>query len=409
MGAKGRFINTTYKDTMDSIISIHEDLIKNPFYLYNDKKGVKVKYYNQNTEKSTLDKGSGLTHSNIGDNSSIRFNVIDNLFIYQFPKAELNFENGEFGLESEEISGESYILPNTIIPYDGDYFEVPYIKDSSWLFRVISSQKDTLENGSNVYRINWTLDRTTNKDILTNVVEYYEYINVREGTNIKSVVKKSNYDKALRLEDLSSSLKEYFIDLFYSNTIQTFMFEYHAKAVMYDPFLIEFIIRNNLLERDNSDYIYIDHKINPGVTFNIDYKKSLYYAFEKRDIKRFANSIYQSQADMISNSGSIFNIWNDNIYYKMNYRMANTNNPYQYIIPIMDEELRDNILNNNRYEDDEELYKNIFIKYFNNEDIYEEDFACIDYIDYGTNREIFYNIILLIFCIDYYIKYILTV
>ena len=156
MGAKGRFINTTYKDTMDSIISIHEDLIKNPFYLYNDKKGVKVKYYNQNTEKSTLDKGSGLTHSNIGDNSSIRFNVIDNLFIYQFPKAELNFENGEFGLESEEISGESYILPNTIIPYDGDYFEVPYIKDSSWLFRVISSQKDTLENGSNVYRINWT-------------------------------------------------------------------------------------------------------------------------------------------------------------------------------------------------------------------------------------------------------------
>lgn len=407
MATKGRFINTTYKDSMDSIISIHEDLIKNPFYLYNDKKGSKVKYYNQNTEKSTLDKGSGLSHSDIGEDSSIRFNVIDNLFIYQFSKAELNFVNGDFGLESDEITGESYILPNTIIPYDGDYFEVSYIKDSSWLFRVINAQKDTLENGSNVYKINWILDRTTNKDILKNVVEYYEYINVREGTNIKSVVKKSNYEKALRLEDLSSSLKDYFIDLFYSDTIQTFLFEYHAQSVIYDPFVIEFIIRNSLLERDGSDYIHIDHKINNGSTFAIEYKKSLYYAFEKKDIKRFANSIYQSQVDSISTPGNIFDIWNDKNYYKMNYRIVN--NPWQFVVPVIDEALREHILNNIKYEDNNELYKNIFIKFFNNEDIYEEDFSYIDCIDYGTNREVFYHVILLIFCIDYYIKYILTV
>ena len=55
----GKFINTKYFDTQDKLVQMNNDLVQNPFYLFNDKKGTKVKaYYNINKEKSTLDPGS---------------------------------------------------------------------------------------------------------------------------------------------------------------------------------------------------------------------------------------------------------------------------------------------------------------------------------------------------------------
>ena len=34
----GKFLNTQYYDTVDSLVKMNEDLVQNPFYLYNDKK-----------------------------------------------------------------------------------------------------------------------------------------------------------------------------------------------------------------------------------------------------------------------------------------------------------------------------------------------------------------------------------
>ena len=59
------------------------------------------------------------------------------MFIYGAEKIQLSLENGDFGLESGEIAGESIILPNTITPYTGDYFEIPHIK-SKLLFKLIA-------------------------------------------------------------------------------------------------------------------------------------------------------------------------------------------------------------------------------------------------------------------------------
>ena len=42
---------------------------------------------------------------------------------------------GDFGLESSEVTGEAVILPNTIIPYVGDYFRL-YQIDKPYLFSV---------------------------------------------------------------------------------------------------------------------------------------------------------------------------------------------------------------------------------------------------------------------------------
>ena len=89
-------------------------------------------------------------------------------YIYQFNKAEFTYDNDEFGLGASTYEGESYILPNTVVPCDGDFFEVDHIEDSTWLFKVTDCERDTLENGSNVWKIKWVLDRTSHIDIIKN-------------------------------------------------------------------------------------------------------------------------------------------------------------------------------------------------------------------------------------------------
>lgn len=405
----GKFINTKYYDTVDSLVKINEDLVQNPFYSFNDKKCTKVKYYNINNEKTTIDPGSKLAYTDIGDNSPIRFNIIHDLYLYQFIKAELNFDNGDFGLESNQLSGESYILPNTIIPTDGDFFEVDHIKDSSWLFKVIDVQKDTLDNGANVYKIGWSLDRTTNIEILENIVEEFKYIDIERGTNLKAIVKLEKYTVVEKLDSINTTLRKYFKELFYLEAVQTFIYKWFTESNMYDPFAIEFIIRNKLLEND-SDYVYIGHQPTIPNTFSINYNKSIYRAFEIKDIEKLSKSKYQSQAELITSPISIFNTRYEN-YFELNYNIIlgenGKFNPRQ-IIPIVEEDLIFHIKNNIKYTDHNKLYNNIFIKYFNNEDLSIEDIQSIDCIDFEPVRDIFYKTLLLIFCIDTYIIKILS-
>ena len=67
----GKFINTQYYDTVDTIVQLNNDLVQNPFYLFNDKKCTKVKYYNINFEKTTLDPASKLSYTDLGEESPI--------------------------------------------------------------------------------------------------------------------------------------------------------------------------------------------------------------------------------------------------------------------------------------------------------------------------------------------------
>src|SRR5574344_21548 len=413
----GKFINTQYFDTVDRIVDMNKDLIQNPLYLFSDKKATKVKYYNINQEKSTLDPGSKLQYTDIGDNSPIRFNVIYDLYIYQFIKGELDFNFDDFGLEAAPLSADSFILPNTITPTEGDFFEVDHIKDSTWLFKVTDVNRDTLENGNNVWRITWQLDRTTNKDILKNVVEEYKYINVQNGTNIKSVVQLTKYDTAKELDDLSSTLKSYFAGLFYSDKVQTFIYKYYTEQNMYDPFVIEFMIRNRLLEDGDNRYIHVMHQAPVPKTFAIDYNRTIYRAFELKDKCLLSKSHYLSTADYIDCPTTLFYTRYED-YYQLNYQTWYSNDASsgftpKEVITVLDDDLLNRIQENKLYDknngDSEDLlYKNIFIKYFNERDIKTDDIKYIHAIDFETAKDIFYITILLIFFLDYYTKYLLS-
>ena len=405
-----KILSTKYFDTNNAIIDMNSTLLQNSFYSYNDKKGLSVKYYNINDDMSTLDPGSKLAYTDIGVDSPIRFNVINGMYLYQFNKAELNFDNGDYGLESGAITGDSYIIPNTIVPRDGDFFEVDHIKDSTWLFKVNDVQRDTLENGANVYKISWNLDRTTNRDILKNVVKVFRYIDTIEGSNLKAVVEEEKYQVAAQLDALSVSFVKYFKELFYNKYVQTFIYKWYNEYNMYDPFSIEFMIRNKLIDTQD-DYLYVDHKMNVPRTFSIDYDKTIYRAFEERDIKKFCCAKKQSQADFIDDLTSIFSTRFEQ-YFALNYNVVlEENGPLnpRGIIPIIDEDFENRIVKNDKYPINCDLaYRNIIIKYFNREDIYVKDIENIDKIDLFSVKDIYYDCLFLIFCLDYYTKYLLS-
>lgn len=407
----GKFINTEYFDVHEGIINMNKDLVQNPFYLFNDKKGTKVTYYNINMEQTTLDPGSKLAYQEIGPDSPIRFNRIHDLFLYQFNRVELNFDNNDFGLESSSVEGESYILPNTIIPCAGDFFEVDHVKDSTWLFKVRDVDRDTLDNGANVYKIGWQLDRTTNTDILKNVVDEYKYVDVQQGTNIKPIVKLEIYDIALELDHMATTLRQYFKDLFYSDKIQTFTYKWYTEYNMYDPFAIEFIIRNSLLSDSANKYTFVKHQCPVPNTFAIDYNKTFFRAFEQKDVRTLVDSDYQSTADYIDSPICIFHTRYEDYFalnYKVYYNEDNQPMTPRGIIPILDEDLVAHIQNNEMYTECKDRYNNIFIKYFNNGMVSLEDIKCIESIDFEPVKDIFYKTLLLIFCLDYYTKYLLS-
>ena len=403
----GKFINTKYYDTVDTIVQMNEELVKNPFYSFNDKKCTKVKYYNINNEKTTLDPASKLSYTDLGDDSPIRFNVIHDFYIYQFPKAELSFESGDFGLENRPFEGESYILPNTIVPCDGDYFEVDHIHDSTWLFKVTDVQRDTLENGNNVYKIGWVLDRTTHREILENVVDQYKYVNAVVGTNVKEVVKLEKYELARLLENTSDNLANYFKDLFWVDRVQTFIYKWYNEYNMYDPFAIEFMIRNRILEGTN-EYVHVEHQCRVPKTFSIDYNNSMYRAFELRDKKKLLTSAYKSQADYIDDLVGIFKTRYE-MYWKLNYQcVLAENSPLnpKEIIPIIPQKLMDAIQNNDV--ENTICYERIIVKYFNDDDLCKDDLESLECIDTTETKYTFYTLILTIFVLDFYTKKLLS-
>ena len=201
----GKFINTAHTDTINAIVEGGKQRLKNPYYLFTDKKATIVTYYNINTDKSTVDEGTKNAYSFTDGDSPFRFNKIENAYLFGIPRIETDLQMGEYGLESESIEGTAYIAPNTFQPYPQDYFYINHVDDSHMVFKVMSVSMDTFEDGANFWRIDYKLSLAdADPDRLEDLVVDTFVMNVSNfGTNIKAIIKKSEYDF---IEALESSI-----------------------------------------------------------------------------------------------------------------------------------------------------------------------------------------------------------
>ncbi len=423
----GKFINTTtaYTQMVSQAAETMKGLLDNPYYLYTDKKASVCTYYNLNTTMTTLDEATRGNYSEISPNSPLRFNKIKNFLVYGITKIEPNLDIGEFGLESSDITGECIVLPKTIIPYPGDYFYLDQL-DKPYLFKVTAVNPNTLDTGATMYRCNYTLISSDGlKKIEPQVVKVLEFnLNTsgENGSNMAaSLIEEDAYTEAVTLQDYATTLKDYYISMFYDPKVQSFTYNYgltdewreingdphHLHLVnmqqapcspfgfkVYDPYLIEFIIRNKILS-GASTYLYVTQQMFLPSTFAMDYDKTIFASLEDKEIGKHygrstGNLLYIGREQKLSLLYAY-----QTAYYSMEYSKLNAQFFY---INIFDDPDFANKIKNKTYTTHE--LKNLIVKYFNNENITVEDLEKLKHIDYMDNKEFFYGIPFAIFCIE---------
>lgn len=407
-------LNISHSEVTQNLTDFQLDLLKNPYALYNDKKALLVTYFNLNTTMSTLDEALKIPYSNLGNKSPLRFNKILDFYIYGIDRISTSLSNNEFGIEADDIGGDGIILPNTIQPYPGDYFIINMIK-KKFLFQIKSVTSDTFENGNNFWRIEYKLEQLYDDKLEKLVVSEYKFNTGTVGTNFNSVIKKTNWDVAKMLDDLSVALKQFYVSLFYNKKVQTYTFinrfvntENSQSAYrFYDPFLIEFIIKNKVLSNIGKTYSYIDHKTKLRSDFPIKYNRSIWRVLETKNIDELTTCRSRSTATIIDDISTIFATRYEN-YYELIYDKTNTiADQYDPPIFILDQQVIGFITNKQLFDQADKDYAkyNIMVKYFNNMEIGVEDIIPFeDIVETDNTKENYFYLPMLIFILDNYIK-----
>ena len=399
----GNFINTNYNKTIDNLVEGAKSRLNNPFYIYGDRKPTIVTYYNINHNASTIDKGSSTLYDDIGQNSSLRFNKIENFHLYGIEKININLDIGEYGLESP-IEGEALILPNTIVPVPGDMFIINHVIDKPYLFMVTGIGIDTLYTGANFYKISYKLTRT-DMDALTSLetvqtIKRFTYKAGNVGTTLTPLIESNQAELIDKIEENIDTLLNYYMNLFYKNSVQNFILEYQ-HMYLYDPYLIEFMIRNKLFALSGNNYFHVEQAVYIGDTFALEYDHTIFKDIEIKKSNMRLNSVYPVPVDD-PNSLLVDRLES---YYKLSNKVMYKD--YDNPINWLDMDLLDRVINNELYDEDSNLYyRNLLILYMNNKefDITDKIMNSIMDLEFNYTKELFYMIPILVFILKSYVN-----
>ena len=399
----GNFINTNYNKTIDNLVEGAKSRLNNPFYIYGDRKPTIVTYYNINHNASTIDKGSSTLYDDIGQNSSLRFNKIENFHLYGIEKINVNLDIGEYGLEAP-IEGEALILPNTIVPVPGDMFIINHVIDKPYLFMVTGIGIDTLYTGANFYKISYKLTRT-DMDALTSLetvqtIKRFTYKAGNVGTTLTPLIESNQAELIDKIEENIDTLLNYYMNLFYKNSVQNFILEYQ-HMYLYDPYLIEFMIRNKLFALSGNNYFHVEQAVYIGDTFALEYDHSIFKDIEIKKSNMRLNSVYPVPVDD-PNSLLVDRLES---YYKLSNKVMYKD--YDNPINWLDMDLLDRVINNELYDEDSNLYyRNLLILYMNNKefDITDKLMNSIMDLEFNYTKELFYMIPILVFILKSYVN-----
>lgn len=396
------FTNTKYNNTVEAIVTTMKDKItSNPNYKFSDKAPTEVEYYNINKYKTTLDEAAKITLSEISSNSGIKWNKINNFLLYGIDNVQLTATIEEFGLQTQEIEGECYVLPGTITPYAGDFFLIKYV-DQKVIFEVTDVSPDTLEHGSNIYRLQYRSSSVSYEDenIESITEDDYRFIVDNVGTNYNSIIKSEVSVFIEHISDYIERLQEFYKNVFYSNRVQAFVYTYLNNDHFYDPYMIEFIISNHLMDSmDDSNYLYICHQTKLDNTFSLKYAKTFFHALENRDVSRIDHyAISGAGVAIQDHTTTFYNRVED--YYQIFCDRTTTELLQQ--IPCFRSEIVDAIKSNKVFRMNKELViYNIIIKFFNNQEIIQDDLDTLfDIIDDLDSITLFYAIPCIIYCLN---------
>jgi len=382
--------------------------IANPYWKYSSLKPTKVTYYNLNTKLTTLDEGRRDAYDQLGPKSPMRYNRIKDFILYGLPRFQVDLSLEEDGVQSAELGGTGVILPKTIIPHVDDYFTIDYIK-KPYLFRVTSQTIDSIEHdaGVNFYRIQAVLDNTRQDFLkaLNGRQLAYKYVFKidRVGTNMSPVLTEEEDAAIGRLQQVYETLRARYVELFWRSNVQTFICAYLDGMYLYDPYLVEFMVRNGLFDSDDElKYLYVDQAVHHSSTFQIEYDHTIFRSFERRSPKLPNNSMYP--VPVHDPNSMLVDRMED--YVELSNHLIHSN---QKPINQLNLNLFDHIVEDTPFDEEDTsnhvLYWNMLVGWINDGDDYEVTAAQLDSLEklsYRYSKDLFYEIPLLMFVLQSY-------
>lgn len=291
-------------------IFLYEERLKTPLRRFIDKTPTPVRYWHIRPSSTNVDIGFQDVEEFIGSKSPIKFDRIEKMPLYGMEMFTPQMENGEFGLNIN-YEAEAVIMSDTIEPYANDFFILYNIKQPC-LFRVTSVEFDSMLDGG-CYKIGYSLE-SIDKDII-DALEYQtsrEYVCLMEniGTQEKCILEVGLHDRINAVYEMYDSIVDSYLTFFYNSQYNCLLANTGDGKKIFDPMLLEFIIRHNVFKRKNQlDSLFMTEQFSDPRR-QIKYHKSLYRFIETRR-KELLNTFPYTTFMGMSNRETAFYRWLD--------------------------------------------------------------------------------------------------
>jgi len=240
-----------------------------------------VTYYAVDMLTSTTDVGLGNNIEQVGAESPIKYNKINNFPIFGVEDIQPAFDyDQDTGIDGS-MEGQAVIAPQTIQPQPNDYFIFTYHEhklDTLKLFRV-SNVNESAINNQTFYQITFIEENGVDPTYLEGRQKAGEYEALYEniGTEKLPIVEEGSYQSSLAIQKSLAALTEVYKEFYWNRKLNSFVLE-TADGYIYDGSLHRFIQENDLFIDKNSFLtdIYVENQLNESL---LSYRQSLYYSF----------------------------------------------------------------------------------------------------------------------------------
>lgn len=392
----GKFVNLNIQNTVETLTDGFKNMHQNPYYPLLEKGKTVVTYYSQSEELSTLDEGNLKAYSDRGYDSPIKFKKINNVILCGLEKLMLSMELGEFGLESADMEGECTMLPG-LQPKANDYFIINHY-ENEFLFQVTKVEIGTPEVET-VYSISYK-HVSGASDSIKSIVGEYEMIVNNVGTEYNAYIEKSDFDFLKVVDSLIYTLSEYYIDLFFNQRVESFIYTDNYLHNVYDPVLNEFLIRNKILSSDKNFTCYTQ-QVYLEPTFSLTYDKSLFKHIEELDKNKLEKCYKFAYLDIVNQVNSILSMRQEP-YYITKYIQDKDQSQVKIfpVLDIVDNDLIHAIINDITVDMPDHL-ENVIVNYMNGRSITKADIEILEEVTFVKNKRLYYLIPIIIYILNY--------
>ena len=322
----------------------YEKRLQSPYNRFIDKYPTYVTYYHIETNETTVDEGWKDTEGLLDDNSSLRFNRIDNFPLYGISQIVLGINDDDQGLDVS-YEGEAIFLPHTIKPFQNDFFVINHLKrHDTYIFRINSIEYDNI-HPDNFYKATFILEETNGtklEQLEKQVVNMYSCINENIGTDKVCIIETDRYIRIKEVMKMYQNIADTYISIFYNEKYNSFFGEKSCKKKLYDPYLITFVNKHGLFnEKDKINTLILSQEIQDN-RFAIKYEKSIWRFIERQDINLMNNFYYYEHhgADLPYSS---FALWHDHTIEILDISLDM--NTFGLSYPILTDEFIENVRN----------------------------------------------------------------